>query len=140
MMDITILAKDVATWLIPALPYLAKAGEEAVKEVGKKISGEAFEYAKSLWAKLHPKAEAIPALQEAVKDVVAVPESADRQGQLRVQLEKLLASDADLARELNGILQDAKNAGVNLNVSGDRAVSIVGNVSNSNITTGDHNK
>jgi hypothetical protein len=136
MIDIAILAKDVAAWLIPALPYLTKAGEEAVKEVGKKISGEAFDYAKSLWAKLRPKAT--PALQEAVNDVIAVPESTDRQGQLRVQLEKLLAGDADLARELSGILQNAKNAGATVIVSGDRSVGIGGNATGNTIITGDH--
>jgi 3-hydroxyacyl-CoA dehydrogenase len=139
MIDVAILAKDVAAYLIPALPYLMKASEEAVKEVGKKIGGEALDYAKSLWARLRPKAEATPALQGAIVDVAAAPDDEDAQAQLRHQLKKLLADDTKLASELNGILQDAKNAGVTVIVSGDRSVGIGGNVSGSTIITGDQN-
>jgi hypothetical protein len=138
-MDPAMLAKDVATFLVPALPYLYKASEEALKEVGKKLGGEALEYAKSLWAKLRPKAEATPLLQAAVEETVAAPEDDDAQAQLRLQLKKLLTNDAGLARELEGILQNAKSAGVTVIVSGDRSVGIGGNVSGTTIITGDQN-
>lgn len=138
-MDPATIASGVVTYLIPALPYLYKAGEEAAKEVTKKISGEAFDYAKSLWAKLRPKAEANPALQEIIKDVAAEPKDEVAQNALLYQLKKLLANDTALASELGGILQDAKNAGVTVIVSGDRSVGIGGNVSGSTIITGDHN-
>src|ERR1700742_3856783 len=137
--DIATLAHNVATYLIPALPYLITAGQEAVKEAGKKIGSEVYECAKSLWAKLHPKVEPASRLQGAIEDVVSVPDSADRQGQLRVQLENLLIKDPELARELSGILQDAKNAGATVTVIGDRSVGSGGNVSGSTIITGDHN-
>jgi len=138
-MDPAMLAKDVAMFLVPALPYLIKAGEKAVEEVGKKIGGEALDYAKSLWAKLRPKAEATPLLKEAVEEVVAAPKDEDAQAQLRLQLKKLLTNDAGLARDLEGILQNAKSAGVTVIVSGDRSVGIGGNVSGSTIITGDQN-
>ena len=138
-MDPAMLAKDVAMFLAPALPYLIKGGEKAVEEVGKKIGGEALDYAKSLWAKLRPKAEATPRLQEAVEEVVAAPKDEDAQAQLRLQLKKLLTNDAELARELESILQNASNAGVTVIVSGDRSVGIGGNVSGSTIITGDQN-
>ncbi|HKQ06841.1 MAG TPA: hypothetical protein VJ464_17030 [Blastocatellia bacterium] len=131
------IASDVVTYLVPALPALYTLGGEAAKEVTKKISGEAFEYAKSLWAKLRPKAEATPALQEAISDVATTPEDEDAQAALRLQLKKLLANDNELARELDGILQNAKNAGVTVIVSGDRSVGIGGNVSGGTIITGD---
>ena len=138
-MDPATIASGVVTYLIPALPYLYKLGGEAAKEVTKKISGEAFDYAQSLWAKLRPKAEATPALQEAVADVAATPEDEDAQAALRYQLKKLLANDTELAHELEGILQNARSAGVTVIASGDRSVGIGGNVSGSTIFTGDQN-
>jgi hypothetical protein len=33
-MDVTTLAKDLAVFLIPFLPYLLKAGEKAAEEAG----------------------------------------------------------------------------------------------------------
>ena len=138
-MDPAMLAKDVAMYLVPALPYLIKGGEKAVEEIGKNIGGAALDYAKSLWAKLRPKAEATPLLQNAVEEVAATPKDEDAQAQLRIQLKNLLAKDAELARDLEGILQNAKNAGVTIIVSGDRSVGIGGNVSGSTIITGDQN-
>lgn len=138
-MDPATLAKDVATLLLPALPYLYKASEEALKEVGKKLGGEALEYAQSLWAKLRPKAEATPSLQEAIQDVATEPKDELAQNALLHQLRKVLANDAGLASELEGIVQNAKSAGVTVIVSGDRSVGIGGNVSGSTIITGDQN-
>ncbi len=34
-MDVTTLAKDLAVFLTPFLPYLLKAGEKAAEEAGK---------------------------------------------------------------------------------------------------------
>ena len=138
-MDVGLIAKDVVAFLAPALPVLIKAGEKAVEEVGKKIGGETMDYAKALWAKLRPKAEAKPALLEAVNDAAAAPKDEDAQAQLRIQLKKLLADDAEFATELKDILGKAKQAGVNINVIGDRNVAIGGNVSGSTIITGDQN-
>ncbi len=53
-MDVTTLAKDVAAFLAPFLPYLLKAGEKAAEEAGKKLGGDAWDKAKSLWGKLRP--------------------------------------------------------------------------------------
>jgi hypothetical protein len=136
-MDVATLAKDVAEFLVPALPYLTKAGEEAVKEVGKKISGEALDYARSLWAKLRPKAETTPLLKGAVEEVVAAPEDGDVQAQLRHQLKKLLADDAELARELDSILQNAKRAGVKVNIASGERAAVLDQANNNIVITGD---
>ena len=136
-MDIALLAKDAVALLVPALPYLVTAGNEAVKEAGKKIGGEALDYAKTLWAKLRPKAEAKPALLEAINDAAAAPKDEDAQAQLRVQLKKLLADDTELASELENILSKAKKAGVSVIVSGDHSIGIGGNVSGSTLIAGD---
>ena len=138
--DIALVAKEVAAFLIPALPYLVKAGEKAVEEVGKKIGGDAMEYAKRLWARLRPKAEAKPALQEAINDAAAAPEDEDAQAQLRLQLKKLLADDEQLAKDLQAVLTEAKQSGVTVIASGDRSVGIGGDVTGSTIITGDENE
>jgi hypothetical protein len=62
-MDVTTLAKDLAVFLSPFLPFLLKAGEKAGEEAGKKLGGDAWDRTKGLWAKLRPKVEAKPAAQ-----------------------------------------------------------------------------
>jgi hypothetical protein len=57
-MDVTTLAKDLAVFLTPFLPYLLKAGKKAAEEAGKKLGGDAWDRAKGPWAKLCPKVEA----------------------------------------------------------------------------------
>lgn len=136
-MDVTLLAKDAVALLAPALPFLIKASEKAVEEAGKKIGGDAMDYAKTLWAKLRPKAEAKPALLEAVNDAAAAPKDEDAQAQLRIQLKKLFADDAQFASELKSILDKAKQAGVNIIVSGDHSIGIGGNVTGSTLVAGD---
>jgi len=77
-----------------------QAGEKAAEEVGRKLGTEAWERAKALWAKLHPKVKAKPAAQEAVQDLTAAPQDEGLQATLRVQLRKILAGDEALAEEV----------------------------------------
>lgn len=132
-MDVVSLAKDAVALLAPALPYLLMAGNKAVEKVGEKIGGDAMDYAKTLWVKLRPKAEARPALQEAINDVVAAPKDEDAQAQLRVQLKKLLTDDAGFASELESILAAAKKVNI---ASGERSV-VLDNSDNNIVITGD---
>ena len=136
-MDVATLARDVAEYLVPALPYLTKATDRALEELGKTIGSGAAEYAKSLWDKLHPRVKERRALQEAVNDIAATPSDEVARTTLLYQLKKLLDDDVEFARELEGISQDAKNGGVMIIVSGDRSVGIGGNVSGGTIITGD---
>jgi hypothetical protein len=138
-MDVTTLAKDLAVFLIPFLPYLLKAGEKAAEEAGKKLGGDAWDRAKGLWAKLRPKVEAKPAAQEAVQDAAATPNDNDIQAALRLQLRKLLAEDAVLAREIERVWQEAQQAGAIVIAAGERSVAIGRDVSSSTIITGDQN-
>jgi hypothetical protein len=105
-MDVQTLAKEVVTFLAPFLPYLVKAGGEAAKEAGKKFGEAAWEQAKALWGKLHPKVEAKPAAQEAMQDAAAAPQDEDAQAALRLQLKKLLAEDETLASEVARLVQE----------------------------------
>ena len=138
-MDVTTLAKDLVVFLTPLLPYLLKAGEKAAEEAGKKLGGDAWDRAKGLWAKLRPKVEAKPAAQEAVQDAVAAPNDEDIQAALRLQLRKLLAEDAVLAREIERLWQEAQQAGATVIAAGERSVAIGRDVTSSTIITGDQN-
>ena len=122
-MDVTMLAKDLAVFLTPLLPYLLKAGEKAAEEAGKKLGGDAWDRAKGLWAKLRPKVEAKPAAQEAVQDAAAAPNDDDIQAALRLQLRKLLAEDAVLAREIERLWQEAQQSGIIVIAAGERSLS-----------------
>ena len=138
-MDVTMLAKDLAVFLTPLLPYLLKAGEKAAEEAGKKLGGDAWDRAKGLWAKLRPKVEAKPAAQEAVQDAAAAPNDNDIHAALRLQLRKLLAEDAVLAREIERLWQEAQQAGATVIAAGERSVAIGRDVISSTIITGDQN-
>ncbi len=98
-MDVSVLAKDVAAFLTPFLPYLLKAGEKAAEKAGEKMGAGAWERARTLWGTLRPKVEARPAAQEAVQDVAQSPADPDAQAALRLQLKKILAEDPTLAAE-----------------------------------------
>jgi hypothetical protein len=138
-MDTTTLAQNVAAFLIPVLPYLVKAGEEAAKEAGKKFGGDAWERAKALWGILRPKVEAKPAAQEAAQDVAQAPADPDAQAALRQQLKKLLSEDLALTQEIAHLWAEARAAGVTVVASGERSVAVGGSVSGSTIITGDRN-
>jgi hypothetical protein len=135
-MDVTTLARDLAAFLVPFLPYLLKAGEKAAEKSGEQIGEKvvpglgqrAWETAKSLWGKIHPKIEAKPAAQEAIKDVVATPKDEDALATLRQQLKKLLTEDASLAEQLAQMMEEKRNASI-----------IAQGISNSIVVIGDGN-
>jgi len=135
-MDFSILARDVANLLIPALPFLAGIGQAAA---GKLVGEAVSETAKKLWAKLHPKVESKPATMEAIQDVASHPDDEDAQASFRFQIKKLLADDSELAKELSAMIDEAKHAGATVVASGERSVGIGGNVTGSSVITGDNN-
>ncbi len=137
-MDIAMLAKDVAAFLTPFLPYLLKAGERATEEAGKKLGGDAWEKAKALWGKLRSKVEAKPAAREAVQDVAAAPKDGDAQAALRLQLRKILSEDEELAAEVAQLWEKAKAMGVTVIASGEHSVA-ARKIEGSIIVTGDQN-
>ncbi|MBN1235958.1 MAG: hypothetical protein JW999_07910 [Methanotrichaceae archaeon] len=139
-MDVSILAAEIAAFLAPYLPDLAKLGGKAAEEASKKLGSDAFESAKGLWGRLRPKVEAKPAAQEAVMDVAASPEDKDAQAALRLQLKKILAEDETLVQEILGLWQEAKARNAGAVAKGERSVAVSGNVSKSVIVTGDGNQ
>lgn len=106
-MDIATVAAGVTGALVPALPFLVKAGEKGAEVLGQQLGAGVWETAKALWRKLRPAVEASPAATAAVQEMVAAPEDSDIQAALRVQLKKLLAADQDLFAGLAQVLEVA---------------------------------
>ena len=137
-MDATMLAKDLATFLIPLLPYLLKTGEKAIEEVGKRFGADTWDLAKVLWGKLRSKVEAKPAALEAVQDAAAMPIDDDIQAALRLQLKKLLAEDVALAQEVDQLWERGKQVGATIIAAGERSVAAQ-TIGGSSIITGNQN-
>jgi hypothetical protein len=136
-MDIGALASSLTAALVPLLPYLLKAGEKVAEETGKTVASQSLEWGKSLWSKLKPKVEGKPAALEAALDAAQMPDNADAQGALRLQLYKLLTQDQSLADEVSHWLEKGKAAGITVTAFGDRSVAIGGDVKGGTIITGD---
>ncbi len=139
-MDLATLTKDLAAFLIPFLPLLTKLGEKATEEAGKKLGGDAWEQAKTLWGKLQPRVQAKPAAQEAMQDAVQHPENADAQAALRQQFKKLLSADEAFAAEIAPLVSQATQMTTTVIASGTRSIAIGGGVSGSTISTGGNPK
>lgn len=95
----------LTAFITPFLPFLLKLGNTAADKAAGKFGEDAWAKAKAVWEKLHPKVEAKESAKEAVTDLAATPEDEDLQTALRVQLKKLLESDAALAEAIAQILQ-----------------------------------
>lgn len=106
-MDITTVAAEVTTALVPALPFLVKAGEKGMETLGEKVGEGISATAQALWRKLWPAVKANPTATAAVEDVAAAPNDADFQAALRAQIKKLLVADQDLLAGLAQVLEAA---------------------------------
>lgn len=139
-MDVAALATGIVAYLIPFLPYLAKAGDKAFEEAGKQLGTGVSEKFKSLWGKLMSKAESKPAAKEALSDVEKTPEDEDAQAALRLQLKKLFTEDENFAQEIallwEDLLRDENSSKANI----DRSISVGNNATRSIMITGDRNK
>jgi hypothetical protein len=130
-MDISVLVAVLA----PCLGGFLGVINAAASGVGESVGTELVEHAKRLWAKLRPSVEAKPAALEAAADVASRPDDPRARGALELQLEKLLAEDPELRREVESLLRDAVAAGVV--ATGERNVAVGGDVSGV-IITGDN--
>lgn len=137
--------QTIATTAVTVLaPYLAKAGEKAVEEVGKKLPDTIGK----LWRSMQTRWRGKPAAEEAAKDLLAAPEDSDNQAAFRKELRKLLDTDSAFAVELVALLHSAQreNSGPIVNsgsgvvatgssvAAGVGGIAIHGNVSGSVIT------
>jgi hypothetical protein len=92
--------------LAPFLPSLMKLGNKAAEAAAGKLGEDAWNKAKAVWEKLHPKVEAKEAALEAATDVAAAPEDEDSLASLRKQLKKILDNDPTLAQEIAQLMQE----------------------------------
>jgi hypothetical protein len=108
--------QEVLRFLAPFLPYLVAGGKEvargAAKKLGEAFSEDAWERAKGVWSKLHPKVEANPAGKQALLDLVKAPEDPDTLAALRWQIGRVLSENPQLASELMAIVRPARVVGV----------------------------
>ena len=96
-MDIQSLAQQVATFLVPFLPYLLKGGKLAGKKAAETLGEETI---KALWAKLQPH-ENVRKAAEAAADL---PDNPAMQDALAHEIEGALRADPALAAEVADLL------------------------------------
>jgi len=100
------LEKDVTTLLAPFLPYLATAGTEGMKEIGKDVGKAIPAGAKKIWEVLNYNIELKPPLKKAVNDVAESPKDEKALKRLDKELGEILKADGDLAHKLVELLQN----------------------------------
>jgi class 3 adenylate cyclase len=83
-------------------PYLAKAGEEFAKEVGKTASSKMGALYQAVKARLHGH----PAAAKALADLEVTPDDEDAQAALRLQLKKQMEADGAFADTLRRLLEE----------------------------------
>jgi hypothetical protein len=139
-MDIAVLT----SFLAPFLPFLMQLGNKAAEAAAGKLGEDAWNKAKAIWEKLHPKVEAKEAAKEAAKDVALNPNDEDLQAALRVQLKKLLEQDEALTKAIAQLMQedteaDSSGTSIKQTATGDQQQNIdkvegqnkvVGNIGN----------
>lgn len=135
-MDIVTLTQALVALLSPLLPFLIKAGEKSVEEIGKKIGESTWNLAKKIWSRLAPKINASPAAKEAVDDLIKNPKDSDYLATFRVQVRKILESDPVLAKELYSQISNINNAARDINIGN---ININGSVSGGNFVGGTGN-
>ncbi|WP_164929348.1 hypothetical protein [Gloeobacter violaceus] len=136
------LSREVTVFLSPFLPHLLALTKDAAKQAaeaaGKALGADAWSQAKTLWSRLWPKMEAKAVAVEAAQDVLAAPNDQDAQAALRQQIKKLLNENPELADEIARLWGQGQRRRT-VTANGERSVAIGGNVSGSNIVTGNNN-
>jgi len=135
MLDTAAMTQHLASFLAPLLPYLTGTKDKA----GREFSADVWERATAMWSRLRPKIEARESAMEAAHDASQSPEDADALAAFRLQLKKLLAEDAALAKDLAGLIEPLQSTSGQVERSGDRNVSVGGSSSHSWIITGNWN-
>lgn len=92
--------------LSPCLPFLIKLGEKSAETAGSKIGEDAWNRAKKVWEKLHPKVEAKEDAKVAAEQLAAKPDSEARKAVFQEELEILLKENPDLLETLAQIMDE----------------------------------
>ena len=146
MIEIPALVSTAWTVLQPYLPLLAT---KAAEEVGKNIPTTVGK----IWGAIKKKFDTKEAAREALEDLLKDPKSEESQMVFKVQLKKALKEDDRFVAELTELLQAAGSdfkakldgagaiaQGAGAKAVGKNGVLIDGDVSNSNIISGNNNR
>lgn len=131
---------DVAALTMFLAPFLAaflKPVRAALESGAERGGAAAVEHAQGLWDRLRGKVGESADAEDAALKVADRPSSPRRRRALAQQIERILAEDPELAREIGLLWANAEAAGVVAVASGDRSAAVAGNVSGSVIVTGD---
>jgi hypothetical protein len=116
------LASGVVSVLVP---YLAKAGEEFSKEMGKTLGHKIGDIYTAVVKRFQSK----PAAAEALADLKATPDDKDAQAAVRLQLKKQMQADLAFADELRQLLgqveQDEQGASFLTQVYGGQVGKVI---------------
>jgi len=143
MIEIPVLVTSVWAVLQPFLPIIAT---KAAEEIGKTSVA-------TVWATIEKKFKAKDTTSEVLADLLKNPQDSDVQGAFRLQLKKILEEDHVFASDLAELLKTAKSdykgqvSGGGALAQGDGSVAVGqggayfgGNITGSNIITGNNNK
>lgn len=137
-MDPSGVAHEVAMALVPFLPILTAAADQAKEALGRELGEAGVSWARRLWARLtdsgsrgsHP-AE----LEAAAEQAATAPANPDAFAAFRWQVRRRLEADGELRAEVEQLLAQAPPT----IAVGDRSVAISGTTTDTTIITGDHN-
>ena len=119
MVDIPNLAKDVVDTIAPVLPYVAIAGKETAKEIGKNIGGALPEKSKKLQDLLRHKVEDNSSALETVKKVAVNRTNKELLQRLEHELIQILEENNELVEKLSKIIITQSSQQQQINVHGD---------------------
>jgi hypothetical protein len=106
-------------------PYLVKAGEKAAEKIGEKLP----ETVGKVWNAITARFKGKPAAEEAVKDLVTMPDDEDNQAAFRKELRKVLEAEPAFAAEFARLLTTAQSQAGDTNIiTGSGAVATQGGV------------
>ena len=149
MDPVSIAPLVLSAWSLLA-PYAKKIAGKLVEKAGESLP----DVVGKVWDTVKGKMEESPDTKALPADLVAAPDDQDMQGAFKYQLKKLLENDEAFAQQLAKLVNEAKQVtmysaalqgdgalaqGDNVVAVGKGGVHIGGNVSGSNIITGNHN-
>ncbi len=149
MDPITIAPLAISAWTLLE-PYAKKLGGKLVEKAGESLP----DVVDKVWDTVKTKMESKPETKNLPTDLAKAPNDEDVQGAFKYQLKKLLENDAVFAKQLNQLVEEAKQTmtltaemkgdgaiaqGENAVAVGKGGINIGGSVSGSNIVTGNSN-
>lgn len=114
-MDTSTMVTIAGTTISLLVPYLKSVVEGMAKKTGEEIgegAGEAaLNKAKQLYNAVKTKFVSKPNAEQSLTELEASPESREYQTKVQKQLEEIMSSDEDFAKELINLLNEATQAG-----------------------------